>query len=92
MDGAECTLSKGGSDIPKGCAATQRDLGRLEKWTDKNLMKITKGKCQVLPLRNNFMYQYMQGATYLKSSFAEKDLEILVTTRLNMSQQCALGA
>lgn len=80
------------TDIPEGCAATQRNLGRLEKWADKNFMKITKGKCQILPLRNNFMYQYMRGATHLESSFAEKDLEILVSTRLNMSQQCALVA
>ncbi|KAJ7415597.1 hypothetical protein BTVI_37847 [Pitangus sulphuratus] len=53
---------------------------------------LIQGKCQILPLRNNLMYQYMLGATHLESSFAEKDLEIMVDTRLNMSEPCALVA
>lgn len=45
-DGTKYLLSKfadntklgGVADTPEGCAAIQRDLGRLEKWADKNLM------------------------------------------------------
>lgn len=31
-------------------AAIQRTLGRLEEWTDRNLMKFTKDTCKVLHL------------------------------------------
>ncbi|KAK4810852.1 hypothetical protein QYF61_008824 [Mycteria americana] len=103
--GKDCTLSKftddaklgGVADTPDGCAAVQRDLDRLEKWADRNLMQFNKGKCEVLHLgRNNPMHQYMMGADWLESSFAEKDRggggSVLVDTKLNMSQQCALVA
>ena len=54
-DGAECTLGKftydtklgGGTDMPEGHAAIQRDLNGLEKWADRNFIKFSKGKCKV---------------------------------------------
>ncbi|KAK4830089.1 hypothetical protein QYF61_008427 [Mycteria americana] len=67
-DGVECTLSKfahdtklgGEADMPEGCAAIQRDLDRLEKCADRNLMKFNKGTWKVLHLgRNKPTHWYM---------------------------------
>ena len=80
-------------DTPEGCAAIQRDLDRLESWTERNLMKFNKGKCRVLHLgRNNPMHQYRLRADLLQSSSVERNLSVLVDDRLTMSQQCALVA
>jgi len=65
---------------------------RLEKWAARNLMKLTEGKCKVVPLgRNNPRHQYMLGAAQLESSLAEKDLGILVDAKLSLNQQYVLA-
>ena len=57
--------------------------------TEMNLLRFTKGKCEVLHLRrNNYMCQYRLGADLLERSSAEKDLGVLVNSRLIMSQKC----
>ncbi|TRZ08630.1 hypothetical protein HGM15179_018476 [Zosterops borbonicus] len=77
--------------MPEGCAANQRDLDRLQKWSDRNITQFNK-KYKVLPLgRNNPMHQYMLQTDLLESILAEKALEVLSDTKLNMSQQCALA-
>ncbi|KAK4830442.1 hypothetical protein QYF61_011150 [Mycteria americana] len=79
-DETEYTLSKFAddnwgevTDAPDGCAFTQRDLIRLEKWADRNLAEFGKEKCKVLRLgRCNPMHQHRLGTHQLESSCAEK--------------------
>jgi len=54
--------------MPESHAAIQRDLGRLEEWASKNLMKFNKGKCEVPHLgRNGPMHQYRQASNGWKA-------------------------
>ncbi|KAK4808476.1 hypothetical protein QYF61_005793 [Mycteria americana] len=90
---ADDTKLGGAADTPECCAAIQRDLNRMEKWANKNLLKFNNGKCKILHMgRNKPMHKYMLVATQLESSFAEKDLGILLDTKLNMSQQFSFAA
>ncbi|PKU46997.1 hypothetical protein llap_2711 [Limosa lapponica baueri] len=100
-EGTECILSKfaddtklgGLANAPEVCATIQRNLNRLESWAEKNLVRFNKGKCGVLHLgRKNPRNQYRLGVDLLQSTTEEKELEVLVDSKLSMSQQCSLLA
>ena len=56
-------------------------------------MKYNKGKCRVLHLgKSNSTYQYSLGTELLESSVGERDVGILVDSRMTMTQYCALVA
>lgn len=71
----------------------QRDLERLEDWAIGNGMKINKGKCWVLHLgQSNVGHRYRLEEEWLESSSAERDLGVLVDSRLNVRHHCTLAA
>ncbi|GAB0207475.1 mitochondrial enolase superfamily member 1 [Grus japonensis] len=97
--GKDCTLSKftndaklgGVTDTPEGFAAIQKDLNRLEKWTDRNFMKFNKGKFKGTTPCTSTCW----GLTGRKVALQKRTdgMEgVLVDVRLTMSQKCALVA
>ncbi|GAB0180473.1 spindle and kinetochore-associated protein 3 [Grus japonensis] len=99
--GLEGVMSKFADDTKLGGAvdsvewgeASQRDLGRLENWAITNCMRFNKGKCWILHLgRGNPGYTHRLGDETLETSHAERDLGVLVNSKLNVSQQCAQAA
>ncbi|KAK4816624.1 hypothetical protein QYF61_019323 [Mycteria americana] len=66
-------------------------INDLDDGAECTLSNLTRESCKVLHLgRNNPRQQYMLGAAQLESSLAEKVLEVLVDTKLNVSQQHVL--
>ncbi|KAK4806699.1 LOW QUALITY PROTEIN: hypothetical protein QYF61_027700 [Mycteria americana] len=86
-EGIECTLML---ICWRGGRLYRRTWNRLDRWVGANCMRFNKAKCKVLHLGHiNAMQHYRLGEEWLESCLAEKDLGVLVDSRLNMSQQCA---
>lgn len=72
------------ADTLEGCAAIQRELDRPEKWTDKSIMKLSKQCRDLHQWRNNLNSPVCAGDNQLENSFAERDLGVLVATKVTM--------
>jgi len=91
-DEAECTLSKSADDRRLGgvadrleshAAIQQRDLGSMGK-----LAEVQQGEMQSSHQgRNNPTHLYMLGADQLENMLAERDLGVLVDSKLSVRQQ-----
>ena len=73
----------------EGRAATQRDLSRLEKQADRNLLKFTKNILRVLQLGWS---KPTLKADSQEGIFAGKGPKVLVDNKVNMSHQRAFAA
>lgn len=67
------------------------DIQFPNQWT-KKLMKFKNNKHKVLHLgRKNLLQEHRRVTGKLKSSFSEKDLEVVLDKKLNMNQRCAIA-
>jgi len=77
----------------EGKGAFQRDLDRFERCAHVNLMKFNKAMCKVLYMGwGHAKHKYRLGGEWIKSNPEEKDLEVLIDEKLNMSRQSVLAA
>lgn len=92
----ECTLSRfadniklGGSNLPEGRKALQKDLDRLDQWAEANCMSLTRVLSPTLQFQqlHASMHQYGFGAEWLES--CTKDLGVAADSQMNVSQQCS---
>uniref|UniRef100_A0A8C3H5J2 Protocadherin-16 n=1 Tax=Chrysemys picta bellii TaxID=8478 RepID=A0A8C3H5J2_CHRPI len=98
--GIESTLIKFADDTKLGGIATalenrviiQKDLDKLEKWSEVNRMKFNKDKCKVLHLgRNNQFHTYRMGRDCLGRSMAERDLGGAISGKVHHSHPPPTG-
>ena len=75
---------------PDDCEELQKDLHRMYKWSEDWQMMFNIDKCKCLHLgHGNSRTTYQLGGTEVPTATQEKDLGIIVTENLKVSEQCA---
>ena len=70
----------------------QRDLDRLNEWSQQWQMQFNVDKCSVIHLgHKNKQYNYKLGDKELKKSVKEKDLGVVVDSKMKFSEQCSVA-
>ena len=78
---------------PRDRMLPREDLERLEQWVQENPWGFNKAKCRVLHLHcSNSHYQYKLEDERIGHSPVKKVLGVLVDSKPDMSQQCAVAA
>uniref|UniRef100_A0A452GZ21 Reverse transcriptase domain-containing protein n=1 Tax=Gopherus agassizii TaxID=38772 RepID=A0A452GZ21_9SAUR len=86
---ADDTKLGGIANTEKDRDTIQEDLNHLVNWSNRNRMKYNSEKCKVMHLGiNNKNFGYTLGAHQLEATEEEKDLGVLVDSRMTMSRQC----
>jgi len=68
----------------------QDDINRLFNWTKNWQMSFNIDKCKIMHIgRHNKLYDYSLGGQLLTSVSEEKDLGVIISKDLKVSQQCA---
>ena len=70
----------------------REDLGKLEGWSNKWLLKFNAGKCKVMTLGHKFNTSYTLDENSLEKIHIEKDLGVWVSNDLKPSLQCSKAA
>ena len=71
----------------------QNDLDKLVKWSEKWQMLSNLGKCKCLHTgHGNLGINYNMGDTVLGTTVKEKDLGIMISADMKVSEQCGVAA
>lgn len=99
-NGTDGTISRFTKDIklgevanrPSVCVVIQRDLNRMKKWVNRNVIKFNEGKCKVLPLeRNNPRQQDSLMCNQLERSLSEKVMVVLTDKSFKSQSHVLVG-
>ena len=75
------------------CCYIQDDLNKLHAWSSIWLLKFNEGKCKVMHIgKNNPQSSYCIGDSVLQETKKEKDLGLLVTSDMKITEQVASAA